>query len=301
LVPDKSDRIFKTIDSIHHYVVKSTMQKQKPTIVFIGAGNMASSIIGGLIKTGYPKDKIIACAPTEVNLKLLREKYDIRLETNNQQAACQADILVFCVKPQILQAVCTELRTEITEYNPLIITIAAGIETHPISHWIGGKPAIVRCMPNTPALIGKGASGLFANAFVTDAQKQEADAIFSAVGITEWVNKEYLMHTVTAISGSGPAYFFMIMESMEKAARDAGLSGKTAHRLTTQTLLGAAAMALSSELTPAELKRNVMSPGGTTEQAIKSFEEGSLATLFENAISSALLRSKEIAKNFGEK
>ena len=272
----------------------------QPTISFIGAGNMASSIIGGLINQGFSGDHIYASDPTTAHLESLQSRYGIHTLSDNHQAILNADIVVLCVKPQILQAVCTEIADAIKQKQPLVISIAAGIEISHISQWLDSTPAIVRCMPNTPALIGQGATGLYANAQVTEAQKEQANRIFSAVGITEWVADESLLHGVTAISGSGPAYFFMIMEAMEAAAVKTGLSADTAHQLTVQTILGAAEMAKKSELEPAQLKKNVMSPGGTTERAIQAFETGGLNELFQTAIEAAFERSKEMAKSLGE-
>jgi pyrroline-5-carboxylate reductase len=273
----------------------------QPTISFIGAGNMASSIIGGLINEGFSSHHIYASDPTAAHLENLHTRYGVQTLPDNTQAVLNADIVLLCVKPQILQAVCTEVAEAVQQKQPLIISIAAGIEISHMYKWLNATPAIVRCMPNTPALIGQGASGLYANSQVSDVQKDQANRIFSAVGITEWVTNEDLLHGVTAISGSGPAYFFMIMEAMESAAAKTGLSPETAHQLTVQTLLGAAEMAKKSKLPPVQLKKNVMSPGGTTERAIQAFETGGLNELFHKAIDAAYARSKELAKSLGEK
>ncbi len=269
-------------------------------LTFIGAGNMASSIIGGLIQCDYPASCITASAPTEVNLIPLREKYGVHTMTDNHAAAREAEVLILGVKPQILQAVCEDLAPELSN-NPLIITIAAGIDTANIDQWLGGGRQIIRCMPNTPALVRQGASGLFANANVTPAQRDIASRIFSAVGIIEWFEHEDQMHAITALSGSGPAYFFLIMEALEDAAQKAGIPAHSARKLAIQTMLGAAEMAKTSDLTPAQLKKNVMSPGGTTEQAIKTFEEQGIRELFDTALYAAVNRSRELADILGKK
>lgn len=273
----------------------------KPHITFIGAGNMSGSIIGGLVNNGYPASQITASAPTQVNLEKLASQYKINISTDNHQSAANADILVLGVKPQILQAVCMDLAPVLADKTPLIITIAAGIETAHIQSWLGKQLPIIRCMPNTPALVAQGASGLFANNQVSKEQQQQADEIFSAVGITEWVEHEDQMHAITALSGSGPAYFFLIMEALEDAAVKAGIPRENARKLGIQTVLGAAEMAKQSDLEPAQLKRNVMSPGGTTERAIQSFEDGGLRDLFDTAIYAATQRSKELAEILGSK
>ncbi len=274
--------------------------KDAPNLTFIGAGNMVSSIIGGLITKGYPAANIIASAPSRKNLDTLEASYHIRTCNHNHQAAHDAGVLILGVKPQLLQAVCEDLAQELT-HRPLIITIAAGVETAQIDQWLGGGFAIIRCMPNTPALVLQGASGLYATAQVNNEQRQLAEQIFSSVGIVEWVKEEENMHVVTALSGSGPAYFFLIMEAMEEAAVKAGIPASSARKLAIQTILGAAEMAKQSHLEPAQLKRNVMSPGGTTERAIKTFEEKGLKDIFNQAIEAATARSKELSEILGSK
>ncbi|UZE95940.1 pyrroline-5-carboxylate reductase [Alkalimarinus alittae] len=273
---------------------------KKPHIVFIGAGNMASSIIGGLVASGYPASLISASAPSQEHLDALSTKYQINTTQNNHSVAAEADILVLAVKPQILQAVCTDLASPLNDKNPLIISIAAGVETPHIEQWLGKTLPIIRCMPNTPALVSQGASGLFANAQVSAEQRQQADEIFQSIGVTQWITLEDQMHGITALSGSGPAYFFLMMEALEDAAVKTGIPRETARKLGIQTVLGAAEMAKQSELEPAQLKRNVMSPGGTTERAIQSFEDGGIRAIFATAVSAAANRSKELAELLGK-
>ncbi|ARU55037.1 pyrroline-5-carboxylate reductase [Oleiphilus messinensis] len=272
------------------------MQAQ-PKIVFIGAGNMASSIIGGLIANGYAPETLCASAPEPKHLEHLSSQYGIGIEADNGKAAESADILVLAVKPQIIKPVCTEIASAIKK-DTLVISIAAGVATSQISEWLGGTFPIVRCMPNTPALVQQGASGLYANAQVSEIQLTMAETIFAAVGEVDWVEDESDMHAITAISGSGPAYFFLILEALQEAGTNAGLSASTARRLATQTMLGAAQMAQHSELELAQLKKNVMSPGGTTEQAINTFESGNLKDLINEAVQAAKTRSIELSSLF---
>ncbi|MFT7371473.1 MAG: pyrroline-5-carboxylate reductase [Oleiphilaceae bacterium] len=264
-------------------------------ICFIGAGNMASCIIGGLLKNGFPAQQVIASAPSnEKNLNMLKDTLNIEVSTNNQQAVINADIIVLSVKPQVLQTVCEEISNSLS-HQPLIISIAAGISIASIHGWLGNNLPIIRCMPNTPSQVMKGASGLIENSQVSDAQKQAASELFAAIGIVEWLKDENQIHAVTALSGSGPAYIFLVIEAMEAAAIKQGLSPETARRLAAQTVAGAAEMVLSSDIEPAQLKRNVMSPGGTTERAIQTFESLGLVSIFEAAINAAAERSIEMS------
>ncbi len=274
---------------------------KKPHIVFIGAGNMAGSIIGGLVANGYPPGMITASSPSQEHLDAVASQYKVNTTIDNHRAVAEADIIVLAVKPQILEAVCSDLASPLTDKTPLVISIAAGVETRHIEAWLSKELPIIRCMPNTPALVSQGASGLFANEQVSTEQRQRADEIFQAVGVTEWITEETQMHGITALSGSGPAYFFLMMEALEDAAVKTGMSRETARKLAIQTVLGAAEMAKQSDLEPAQLKRNVMSPGGTTERAIQSFEEGGIRALFETAVGAAADRSKELADLLGKK
>lgn len=268
-------------------------------ISFIGAGNMATSIIGGLIRGGMAPSLLTATNLDKDLLARLKAEHGIETRDDNLSAVADCDILFLSVKPQVLRKVCEEIREEVQRRRPLIISIAAGIEIRSIETWLGGNLAIVRCMPNTPALVGVGASGLYANSLVTDDQRAVAETIFQAIGLTVWVGAEHDLHAVTAVSGSGPAYFFLILEAMEAAGVRAGLTPETARRLSMQTMLGAATMALQSSDDPATLKRKVMSPGGTTERAIDSFEKDGLREIFDRAIAAAAKRSEELAQQLG--
>ncbi|MDH3371146.1 MAG: pyrroline-5-carboxylate reductase, partial [Gammaproteobacteria bacterium] len=212
-----------------------------------------------------------------------------------------ANILVLAVKPQVLAEVAMELATAVQKKKPLVISIAAGVRLADLDRWLGGGLAIVRSMPNTAALIGSGAAGLFANARVNEAMRNQAESILRAVGVTVWLNDESLMDVVTALSGSGPAYFFLIMEALEQASIESGLDAKQARLLTLETAYGAAKMALEGHEEPSQLRRRVTSPGGTTEQAVKVLENGNIRSLFRQAMQAAVNRSREIADLFGKK
>jgi len=204
------------------------------------------------------------------------------------------------VKPQVLQTVCKHIQPSIQAQQPLIISVAAGIRTEDINRWLGDHQAIVRAMPNTPALIQSGATGLFANAQVTAQQKEHAEHIMRAAGLTVWVEQENKIDAVTALSGSGPAYYFLFMEAMEHAAQELGLDPKTAHLLTMQTALGAAKMVLESSDDCATLRKNVTSPNGTTEKAIQTFEAEGLRTMVAKAMQAAHHRANELANELGD-
>lgn len=272
----------------------------QPSISFIGAGNMASSIIGGLIKQGFDANKLMASDPFPASLETLKQATGVATTDNNATAISQADIVVLAVKPQVMKSVALEIATAIQAKQPLIISIAAGIEIDSLQRWLGGKLAIVRCMPNTPALVQTGATGLFANAQVSDIQKQQAMSILEAIGIAEWFNSEAELDAVTAISGSGPAYFFLLMEAMQSTALQLGLSEQQAKSLTLQTALGAAKMAIESDVDAAELRRRVTSPAGTTEAAINSMQADGFETIVTKALTAARDRSIELAQDMAD-
>lgn len=269
------------------------------TITFIGAGNMAHSLIGGLIADGFDPKKIWATNPLPEQLENLKP-LGIHTSQDNHVGAAHADIIIFAVKPQILKTVALELAEIINKKNSLVISIAAGVRETDLRRWLGNNCAIVRCMPNTPALVSSGATGLYANPHVTPEQKNLAESILRAVGITVWLDDETHLDTVTALSGSGPAYFFLMMEALENAAVNLGLPSETARLLTIQTALGAARMALESSHTVSELRQNVTSPGGTTERALQVLEHGQLKSLFAEAVQAAQQRAIELAEVFGK-
>lgn len=266
-----------------------------PRIAFIGAGNMASAMIGGLIQSGIPASSISSADPYQPSLDALSARFNVKTGSDNNAIINDADVVILAVKPQQLKAVCADVRDTLVKNRPLIISIAAGIRCDAIEQWLDKSLPIVRCMPNTPALIGQAASGLYANANVSDAQKQLAAQLLQAIGTVDWVAEENLLDAVTAVSGSGPAYFFLVMEAMIDAGVKLGLSAEASRNLTLQTALGAANMALQSDVDVAELRRRVTSPGGTTLAAVTRFEEGGIRELFNEALKAADERSKSLA------
>ena len=263
-------------------------------ICFVGAGNMANAIIGGLVQKGFAASNIIASAPSEEHLEQIKRNWGVTTSSDNGSAVAHADIVVLSVKPQVLKQVCEELAPDLA-HRPLIISIAAGIELKSLNQWLGEDQAIVRCMPNTPAQVLKGACGLFSNQYVSEEDKILSTELFSGIGIVEWLSDESQMHSVTALSGSGPAYIFLMIEAMEAAAINQGIKAETARKLAAQTVLGAAQMVLDSDISPAQLKKNVMSPGGTTERAIHVFEQSDLKGIVDKAMQAAADRSEELA------
>jgi pyrroline-5-carboxylate reductase len=264
-------------------------------IGFIGGGNMASSIIGGLVASGMAAENIWASDPNADSLAKLREVAAVNTGSDNNALIAQVNVLILAVKPQIMKMVALDIAAAVKEHQPLVITIAAGVTGGSLAGWLGGNPAIVRCMPNTPALVRSGATGLYANKQVSTAQRQQATTILEAVGMALWVDNEAQLDAVTAVSGSGPAYFFLVMEAMQAAGRDMGLSDEVAKQLTLQTALGAAKMAIASDVDTAELRRRVTSPKGTTERAINILEDGGLRQLFADALDGARVRAEELA------
>lgn len=269
------------------------------TLTFIGGGNMATSLIGGLIAGGCNAQTLWVADPDRSKLDTLHHRFGVNTTPDNLQAVQEAEVVILAVKPQQLKAVVTALRSKATPSRLLWLSIAAGVRSADLGRWLGGPAPIVRAMPNTPALVQAGATALFANPQVTAEQRQTAESVLRAVGLTLWLDKEELMEAVTALSGSGPAYFFLVMEVMEKAAIDLGLEPSTARLLTLETAFGAAKMALESEEDSASLRRRVTSPGGTTERAIAALEEAGIREAFSRALRAARDRSQEIARELG--
>jgi len=272
---------------------------QPATIAFIGGGNMASSLIGGLVADGYDPGHILVSDPQHQRLADLAARFSVRSAADNIDAAGRAEVVVLAVKPQALKPVCAELRGTVQEKRPLLISIAAGVRESFVQEWLGGDLPLVRTMPNTPAMIQAGATVLHAGPGVDGDQRNLAESILRAVGLTLWVADEKELDAVTALSGSGPAYFFLVMEAMEEAAVELGLDQETARLLTIQTALGAARMAMESRDAPAILRERVTSPGGTTERALEIFHDGDLRELFRIALAGARDRSEELSKLLG--
>ena len=270
----------------------------QPTIAFIGAGHMAGSLINGLTSDGYDPTRIVASDTNPDALAAMARRTGVRTTADNAVAA-GSDVVVLAVKPQTLQGVARQIAPVVQRRRPLVISIAAGIREAALEDWLGGGVALVRTMPNTPAMIGAGATVLHAGSGVTDAQRDTAESILRAVGLTRWVDDEGLLDAVTALSGSGPAYFFLVMEAMEAAAIELGIPDETARLLTLQTALGAARMAIESDEEPATLRRRVTSPGGTTERAVAVLKDGGLRGLFGRALTAARDRSVELSRLLG--
>ncbi|MBL4851276.1 MAG: pyrroline-5-carboxylate reductase [Gammaproteobacteria bacterium] len=264
-------------------------------ISFIGAGNMARSLIGGLINDHYPVENIVASDHDAQQCTQLSANMGVKTTIDNIEAAYGADIIVLAVKPQMIAGLCRQLEPHLTQSKPLIISIAAGIRCQALQNWLGASHAIVRTMPNTPSLVGAGAAALFATDVVSDAQRQQAESILRAVGVALWVDDESQMDAITALSGCGPAYFFLVMEIMQNIGEKMGLTAATARLLTLQTGYGATKMALESEMDCAELRRRVTSPGGVTERAINKLLDKKIDKLFTEALTTAQERSIEMA------
>jgi len=273
------------------------MNKQQ--IGFIGGGNMASSLIGGLVSNDFPADKITVSDLDADKLAYLQETFGINTTLDSHALAAQADVLVLAVKPQHMQVLTESINEAVQQKKPVIVSIAAGIRVDALERWLGDGLAIVRCMPNTPALVKTGATGLYANAQVNEAQKDQVESLLRAVGVTVWVDTEQALDAVTALSGSGPAYFFLMMEALEAAAIDAGLDQKTAQLLTQETALGAAKMALASSESTAVLRKRVTSPGGTTERALGVMNDRDLKGIYHAAVLAARDRSIELSDELG--
>ena len=265
-------------------------------ICFIGGGNMAQALIGGLISRGLPPTRITVSDPVEKVRLLLAEK-DVCVTDDNIAAIRDADIVLFAVKPQVLASVLKPLKGLFE--GKLVMSIVAGAEITTIATLLA-TDRIVRVMPNTPALVQTGAHGLYATEVVDSKDRELASQVLAATGLTLWVNSEAQIDAVTAVSGSGPAYFFYMMESMIRAGKNLGLDEKVATALTLQTALGAAQMAITSSNTPAELRKNVTSPNGTTQAALEVFDRAQISQNIQAALAAAQKRSQELAQELSE-
>ncbi len=265
-------------------------------ICFIGGGNMAQALIGGLISRGLPPKRITVSDPVEQIRQLLQEK-EVHVTQDNVAAIKNADVVVLAVKPQVLATVLRPLKGLLSD--KLVISIIAGAEIQTISNLIDSN-RIVRVMPNTPALVQTGAHGIYANDVVGTSDRELTSQILAATGLTIWVNSEAQIDAVTAVSGSGPAYFFYLMESMIRAGKNLGLDEKVATALTLQTALGAAQMAITSSNTPSELRKNVTSPNGTTQAALEVFDRAQISQNIQSALAAAQKRSQELAQELSD-
>lgn len=267
-------------------------------ICFIGGGNMAQALIGGLLSRGLPTTRITVSDPVEQIRHILEEK-GIETTTDNFDAIKNADVVVLAVKPQVLATVLQPLNGLLSD--KLVISIIAGAEIQTISDLIGGSQRIVRVMPNTPALVQTGAHGIYASEAVDTKDRELTSQILAATGLTIWVDNEAQIDAVTAVSGSGPAYFFYLMESMIRAGKNLGLDEKVATALTLQTALGAAQMAITSSNSPSELRKNVTSPNGTTQAALEVFDRAQVSQNIQAALAAAQKRSQELAQELSDK
>jgi pyrroline-5-carboxylate reductase len=268
-------------------------------LAFIGGGNMAAALIGGLIKRGLPANRVVAADTSPEQLQKLVRDFGIHAAADNAGAVLGAEAVILAVKPQQMRAVAQGLAPHVAESRPLLISIAAGIPHAALARWFGPRIAVIRTMPNRPALNGFGATGLYAPANVGAANRALAETIMSAVSATVWVEHESQMDTVTALSGSGPAYFFLFMEALEAAAHERGLPRDVAHRLTLETAFGAAQMARHSAESLAALREQVTSKGGTTAAALEVLDAAGLRAIVAHAVAAADRRSAELAAEFG--
>ena len=272
----------------------------EPKITFIGGGNMARAIYKGLLESGFPAENIGVVDPSEIAQSAARASGLIRIAEAATDADLSADLIVLAVKPQITDIALSPLAHRVSS-TATVLSIIAGINSASLANLLGlpNDDAVVRSMPNTPALVGEGMTGLFSNSDQRAHGRILAERVMSAVGQCVWVSNESDLDLVTAISGSGPAYFFLFMESLADAAVELGMSPQTAHQLSVQTALGAAKLAQASDDGLAKLRENVTSPGGTTEQAIESFEASELRAIVMSATRAAKKRSIELSEEFG--
>lgn len=262
---------------------------------------MGRSLIGGLIANGLSVNSITGTDINAEQRQTAASQFNIEVLEDNRQAIKDTDVVVLAVKPQSMQDTLLAMKVALAQEKPLLISIAAGIQLSHLGQWAGEELAIVRTMPNTPAIIQAGATALCANRHTSETQRDLAEAIMRSVGLAIWLDDETLMDAVTALSGSGPAYYFLIMEVMEKAATQLGLSQEHARILTLQTAFGAAKMALESNQDAQTLRKQVTSPGGTTEQALNVLMDGGIEELFADALKAAQKRSAELATSLGGK
>jgi len=267
------------------------------SIGFIGAGNMASALIGGLSESGFDANDLYVADLNKEKSSALTDHFAVQICDHNQSLLDCCDVVVLAVKPQVMKSVLEDLNAK---PGQLFLSIAAGVRNNSLQNWLGEECAIVRSMPNTPALVRCGATGLFANQYVNAAQRQQADQIMSAIGITIWVDQESQLDAVTAVSGSGPAYFFYMMEAIETAGIELGLSPENSRALTLQTALGAAKLAMSGDESTAELRAWVTSAGGTTAAAIDYLQAKQGLDNIKQAVGAAYNRSQQLAEQLAD-
>ncbi|MDY0148312.1 MAG: pyrroline-5-carboxylate reductase [Halothiobacillus sp.] len=272
---------------------------QAARIAFIGGGNMAAALVEGLRKNqaddATHAQTLVVSDPSETRRELLTSLYGVLCSAENAEAIDSADLIVLAVKPNQIYSIAQEIAT-VLQPHQLVVSIAAGITIDALQRWLGGHAAVVRAMPNTPAMVGCGATGLYASPMLTPDQRNLAESLMRAVGLVQWVEREADIDAVTALSGSGPAYIFLVMEAMQAAAEDLGLPAETARLLTLETVYGAARLAMSADEPPAQLRARVTSPNGTTERGIAALEQAGLRDAFAQALSAAHQRSIELGR-----
>ena len=258
---------------------------------------MGQALVRGLIDSGCVAENLTIIDTNEETFKKLQKKFPHCHVLSQTEAALNiSDIVVLAVKPQSMRSACEQIAAQCQSIRPLIISIAAGIRAEDIDTWLGGEMPIVRCMPNTPALVQSGTTGLYANAEVSSHQRDLADGILGSVGSTLWIDQEEMLDVVTAVSGSGPAYFFYLIEAMLEAGLSLGLNESQARQLTIHTATGAAKLIEKTGKAPSELRQSVTSKGGTTEVAISTLDENDMKSIIQSAITNAALRAKQLSK-----
>jgi pyrroline-5-carboxylate reductase len=268
------------------------------TLSFIGGGNMARSLIGGLIARGTDAQRITVTDPVAAQLESLRRQFAVHVSASNDAAVRDAEVVLLAIKPQEMHQVTAQLSPTLAAKRPLIISVAAGIRASDIQRWCNGLP-VVRCMPNRPALQGCGMTGLYATDNVSEEQRTVAFELMSAVGSAVWLEQEAQLDAVTAISGSGPAYFFLLIEMLEQTGVALGLSAEVSHQLAVETAYGAGCMAREATEPAAVLREQVTSKGGTTAAALQTLEARNVRAIFAEAITAAARRSAQLAQEFG--
>lgn len=264
-------------------------------IGFIGAGNMGEALLAGLIRTGHAAQTLGFAESSPKRAQALQQRYPGLQQRSVQDLTASSATLVLAVKPQTLPNLAPDLRAAVQQQQPLVVSVAAGVSCKRLTDWLGHGVRLIRAMPNTPALVGAGMTGLFATPQATTEDRATANALFAAVGQCLWLDDEDHLHAVTATSGSGPAYVFLLLEAMQAAAQSLGLTPEIARHLSLQTVLGAAQLAQSSAAPPAQLRAQVTSPGGTTERAIQHLQEGQFTQLMHAAMAAAAQRSRDLA------
>jgi pyrroline-5-carboxylate reductase len=270
-----------------------------PTIAFVGGGNMARSLVGGLLARGVAAADLLVCEPLPALRESLAADFGVAVTDDNARAAA-AGTVVLAVKPQVMREVCHGLAGALDGRRPTVVSIAAGIRLAQFARWLGDTLPVVRAMPNTPALIGAGITGLVANAHADAAARGRAEQVLAAAGPAVWIPDESLMDAVTAVSGSGPAYFFLLMEALAAAGERQGLPADVARRLVLQTALGAARMACEGDEPPSRLRERVTSPGGTTQAALEAFAAGGFAAVVDSAVTAATQRGRALSDLIGD-